>query len=324
MSDQRILFLFDGASPFVRADEAILRERYEVEAVDGSNGSSLGSMARALLRADLSYSWFALGHAARAVLLGKLFRRPSVVVTGGWDVAAMPEIAYGAARSPRGRARARLVLRGADTLVTFSAWSGGQIRRLSGREPLVVPLGVDLASFRPASSKEDLIVSVGNVTRENLVRKGHETFVRAAALLPRVRFVLAGNHVDDAAAHLRAIATRNVGLPGRLEDAALRDLFARAKVYVQASYTEGFGLAVAEAMAAGCVPVVTRNGSLPEVVGDTGEYAPFGDIEATADAVRRALESDRGAAARRRVEANFPIARRRERVLRIVGSLLGA
>ncbi len=57
---------------------------------------------------------------------------------------------------------------------------------------------------------------------------------------------------------------------GRVSDETLSVLYASAALYVQPSYTEGFGLPVLESMAAG-VPVVSSNGgALPEVVGDAG------------------------------------------------------
>ena len=170
----------------------------------------------------------------------------------------MPEIGYGAVGNTRANLRARIALRYATLPLTFSAWSGKVIRELVGREPEIVYLGVDVDRLRPSASKEDVVVTVGNLTRQNLARKGLETFARATQLLPDTRFVLVGRHADDGVDALRALAPPNLELPGWLPDNELVDLLARAKVYVQVSYAEGFGLALAEGMACGAVPVVTK------------------------------------------------------------------
>lgn len=322
MSEGRILFLYENEAPFVHADLSILREHFEVNAMNCSSGSTFRRLYRALLHADLSFSWFALGYAARAVLLGRMFGRPSVLVAGGWDVVAMPEIGYGAARGRVGRARSRFVLRSADSLLTFSKWSRDAIHELSGREAEVVPLGVDVERFRPGVTKESIAVTVGNVTWENLTRKGLATFVRAAAELPDIRFIVAGRQEPRAAAELRAMSPPNVEMPGWVSDRDLRALLGRAKVYAQLSYSEGFGLALAEGMASGCVPVVTRRGSLPEVAGDIGFYAPYGDPTATASVIREALSSDRGAEGRHRIGRLFSLDRRRSHILALVENLV--
>ena len=82
----------------------------------------------------------------------------------------------------------------------------------------------------------------------------------------------------------------NVEFTGWLSDEDLRALYRRAAVYVQASRHEGFGLAVAEAMLAGCVPVVVNVTAMPEVVGDAGVLIESQRPEEVADGVRRALE----------------------------------
>lgn len=62
---------------------------------------------------------------------------------------------------------------------------------------------------------------------------------------------------------------------GVVSDAELLQLLHSATVLAQPSLTEGFGMPVAEAMAAG-LPVVTSNGgALPEVVGEGGKVVPF-------------------------------------------------
>jgi glycosyltransferase involved in cell wall biosynthesis len=62
---------------------------------------------------------------------------------------------------------------------------------------------------------------------------------------------------------------------GRVDEETLQALYQGAAVYVQPSWTEGFGLPILEAMRAG-VPVVTSDGgALPEVVGDAGVIVPL-------------------------------------------------
>jgi glycosyltransferase involved in cell wall biosynthesis len=50
----------------------------------------------------------------------------------------------------------------------------------------------------------------------------------------------------------------------------LAGLFRRSVAYCQLSIDESFGLAVVEAMASGCVPIVTNAGALPEITGSMG------------------------------------------------------
>ena len=84
---------------------------------------------------------------------------------------------------------------------------------------------------------------------------------------------------------------------------------------MQASRHEGFGLAVAEAMLAGCVPVVMNVTAMPEVVGDAGVLIESQEPADIADGMRRALElgPDAAARARERILSAFPMESRRER-----------
>ena len=165
---------------------------------------------------------------------------------------------------------------------------------------------------------------MGNVSQSNLSRKGLESFVRAAALLPDVSFVLVGRPVDDAFDYLKSIATPNVTLTGWIEDAELIHYYQRASVYVQVSQHEGFGMSLAEAMLAGCIPVATREGAIPEVTGESAVFAPSQAPEAIAKAVRQALAAPQSLAAevRDRINRLFPVRRRRDALEAIVKSLL--
>jgi glycosyltransferase involved in cell wall biosynthesis len=152
--------------------------------------------------------------------------------------------------------------------------------------------------------------------------------VRSASLLPEVQFVVAGKWIDGSVEELRAIAPANVTFTGWVEQDELEALYRRASVYVQASRHEGFGLSVAEAMLAGCIPVVSRAGALPEVVGDAGILLEPDGVEAAdvADGIRRGLALDEASRerARRRILERFPLSARGEQLDQVIDEALAA
>ena len=175
-------------------------------------------------------------------------------------------------------------------------------------------------------NKERLAITVGNVDGDNLQRKGLLPFVQAAGLLPDVPFVVIGAWRDGAIDILKAAASSNVHFTGWLDERSLNDYYARARVYVQASRHEGFGLSLAEAMSFECVPVVARAGALPEVVGDTGIYLESVQPRVIAAGVQQALALDAcwGHRARARIVREFPLERRRDQLHALVDRTLHA
>ncbi|MEK7521779.1 MAG: glycosyltransferase family 1 protein [Patescibacteria group bacterium] len=63
------------------------------------------------------------------------------------------------------------------------------------------------------------------------------------------------------------------------------DLLSGAKCLVSPSFWEGFGMHVLEAMACGCPVVVSKVGSLPEVVGEAGILVDPGDSDSIAKGI---------------------------------------
>jgi glycosyltransferase involved in cell wall biosynthesis len=310
-----VLFVHSRKASFITVDRELLAQRYEIRDLyqPGRRGSPLGVL-RAMRGCDAVVGWWASWHTFWPITLAWLLRRPSVLIVGGFDTANEPEFGYG---YQQGGARAwlsRWIMRRADVLATNSAYSREEIERNTGigRDRVtVMHHGVpDPFGSLPDKPAEPLALTVGNVDRPNLERKGLRAFAEAAAELPEVEFVVAGRFVDDAGEELRAQAPANLRLAGWVEEHELLDLYRRAAVYVQASRHEGFGVSVAEAMLAGCVPVVTRAGALPEVVGDTGVQVDVpAEPKALAAAVGEALARGpgAGAAARERVLREFSL-----------------
>lgn len=326
---QTILFVHNGLAEFVRLDLEELRKRYQVtECYLRSRRVNPFTIWREVKRHDLVFGWFASWHTFLPLAFAKMLGKPSLLIIGGYDLANMPEIGYGHQRGGLKRWVSRRAMNYASCLVTNSRYSQGEAVRntnLLKEQVCTVYHGVpDPFGALPKAPRARIALTVGNVDRSNLLRKGHEAFVRTAALLPDVNFVLAGAWRDDAIDHLRAIAGPNVTFTGWLTEEALRDYYRQAAVYVQASLHEGFGLSVAEAMLAGCVPVLNRVGSLPEVAGDAAIFIEGSAPEAIASAIRGALaypESGR-AGIRQRILDEFPLEKRGRLIAQLLQPLL--
>lgn len=150
----------------------------------------------------------------------------------------------------------------------------------------VIPDGLDLAAFTAgrAVSRGALLASLGIAGTCRLVvclagvqrRKGQNDLVAAVERLGEWHrdtiFVLAGELSDpDYAADLRSRLSASglsgrVLLPGFVSD--IRSLLEHAEMLVHPSHSEGFGLAILEAMALGRPVVATRCGGPEEVVED--------------------------------------------------------
>jgi glycosyltransferase involved in cell wall biosynthesis len=330
VSRPRVLFVHSRKASFVAIDRAILAERYEVEDLyQPGRWPNPVRVIGGVLRADVVFGWFASWHTFFPITLAWLLRKPSVMIVGGFDTANMPDIGYGYQQGGVRSWASRWIMRRATRLATNSAYSLGEIERNTPIPPSrvrVIHHGVPDAFRQEPGPKEREALTVGAIDHTTLVQKGQIPFVEAAKLLPEVRFTFAGKWLDDSVDELRRRAGNNVHFTGWLSDDDLHAAYRRAAVYVQASRHEGFGLAVAEAMLAGCVPVVMNVTAMPEVVGDAGVLIESQEPAEVAGGVRRALERGPDAArrARERVLTEFPMERRRDGILGIVEDALAS
>jgi glycosyltransferase involved in cell wall biosynthesis len=131
-------------------------------------------------------------------------------------------------------------------------------------------------------------------------RKGHEVLIEALGSLATRRWHLtcAGSlaRSPETVARLRhrldelRLAER-VRLAGVLDPPALEASYARADAFVLATLHEGYGMALAEALARGLPVVSTAAGAVPEVVpADAGLLVPPGNVTALRDALARVLD----------------------------------
>ncbi|WP_068644301.1 glycosyltransferase family 4 protein [Variovorax soli] len=164
----------------------------------------------------------------------------------------------------------------------------------------VVEPGTDAAPVARGSAPGEALqlLCVATITP----RKGHAVLVDAlAGLKDRPwRLHCAGSLSMDpacSAALQQAIAEHRlqdrVLLHDEQDEAGLRRLYAMADAFVLPSFHEGYGMALAEAIAHGLPVVSTRAGAIADTVpGTAGMLVPPGDVPALRAALQRLLDDD--------------------------------
>jgi len=148
----------------------------------------------------------------------------------------------------------------------------------------------------PIGTRKPIILNVGHIAW----RKGQlvlaEAFARIAPRKPEWVLHLAGSYGEESAAgDILRLAEKHqlqsrILLLGERTDAF--ELMQTAGIYVQPSFWEALGLALQEAMFAGCACIGSRAGGIPELVqeGKNGLLFDPGNIDQLARALERLID----------------------------------
>jgi glycosyltransferase involved in cell wall biosynthesis len=167
-----------------------------------------------------------------------------------------------------------------DRYIANSELTRRRIGDFYGRESTVIHPPVDVDRFQPSPDHDDYFLLVSE-----LVRHKNVDVALAAAAEAEVPIKVVGDGPEAGA--LRSAYGGRAEFLGRLGDAELARVYARAKAFVMPAIEE-FGIVAVEAHAAGRPVLAAGAGGALEIVveGETGAFVPPRDIAATAAAMR--------------------------------------
>lgn len=201
------------------------------------------------------------------------------------------------------------VLNGTSRVIAVSEAVAQSLRQngvIDSSKISVVHNGIDTDRFEksisPVGLDNNSSVVIGTVGHLAPI-KGHDVFVRAAALVaqrrPEARFIVIGEDKSPQMENRRSLESLiteldlhgTVVMPGWRDDmpAALASL----TLFVSAARSEPFGLAIVEAMAAGLPIVATASEGAMEILEDrvTGRLVRVDDPDALADVINELLDN---------------------------------
>ena len=173
-----------------------------------------------------------------------------------------------------------------DVLVSNSGYTKARVAKYYRRGSEIVYPAVAFAGTDEPSPRGKYFLVVARLAESKGVDVAVEAFNKLG--LP-LKVVGSGKELR----HLRSIAAKNISFLGFVPDKVLAGLYGSARAVIVPS-EEDFGLAAAEALAAGTPVIALGKGGVREVVteGVTGEYFLAETPEVLADAVRRFLADE--------------------------------
>jgi len=277
-------------------------------------------VAHVALMGSFPFQSEAEAHAAAHAINAALAPR-DVALIDGLAYGALPEDAIRAIRAPvlalchhplgleqgLDLARAKALLRSeaaalalAAHVIVTSAHTRKTLIEDFGVSPSAVTValpGTAPASRAAGSSGGTTLLAVGSI----IARKGFDILVEALAGLQaldwRLRLVGGAPAPETANALARLIEARGLGARidwlGEVSAEALDGVYDSSDIFVSSSLYEGYGMALAEALARGLPIVTTTGGACADTAPDGAalKVAP-GDVDALREALRRMIEDE--------------------------------
>jgi glycosyltransferase involved in cell wall biosynthesis len=167
-------------------------------------------------------------------------------------------------------------------LVANSLWTAKKIENVFRLDPTVVypPVNVDEIPLA-GQERERSAVAVGRFHRE----KKYEVIIKAMPLIKALKKLYIYATLEDRSYYEELLhLVHQLGLEDRIhllpnpDRNSIVEILRRCQFYIHANPNETFGIAIVEAMAAGCIPIVPSTGGPSEYVPKELQYSSVEEL----------------------------------------------
>ena len=280
---------------FIEDDLRLLQQIANVKWVRSKGFLAIGKLIWGMMFRKVGIAWFASVYSGVMVFFSRLFRNESVIIIGGADVISDSRLGYGLLLSGWKRPIVRYAIRNATKVLPTSHYlkkAALELCDYKGKNLTVCFPGLDSQFWSSGQSRDNLVLSVAYCdTIDRISVKGVDLVLETARQMPEVSFRVVGV-APEVLSQITFSIPENVQIRPPLERGILLGEYQQASVYMQLSRVESLGIATAEAMLCGCIPVVSNVGGLPETLGNAGSIVPQEDVTAAVAAVHNILRGE--------------------------------
>jgi glycosyltransferase involved in cell wall biosynthesis len=348
----RIIFIKPSDSTFIRSDQHLLEKHFFVKSYLLFNSKNPVVFSWTLFKLfffllfhiskfNAVVTWFADYHACIIAFMAKLFRKKFVIFIGGQEAICYPELKKGVYyKKFRGACvkyalkKASLIIPNHKSLIYHENYYYDDKGKKDGikfyipdlkTKIEVIPNGYDTEKFKrdyTILKKQNLVLTIGKTnTVSDVLNKGFDLFVQVAQRNPEIDFVIIAikpdhiNWLDEKYAVTKIPNLKMIPYFCPME--TMMKYFNEAKVFVQASITEGMPNTLGEAMLFECVPVGSNVNGIPDSIGSTGVIVYKRNVDELEKAIQKALTLDKGKEAREYILTNFSVEKREKELMKV-------
>jgi len=308
------LFIHSGLSTFVQMDKLHLESKmdlYELRfspqspmAILKSLFAQVTTLIKLRKKLQFIFIWFADYHSFIPILFSKFFKTPVCLILGGSDCQFIETYKLGNIYGPLGIRKffVHYSIRNAGKLYPVDSSliynentfiESDRVYKLGVKTffPEVSNIHVQPTSLKEnfwrRETKENIILSIASInSSKRLLLKGADFYIELAKRMPEQTFIFVGMEET----FLKTMSfPENMSVYGHLSPDKIVDLYAKAKVFCLFSLYEGLPNVLIEAMASGCIPVVSNVSGMPEAVSEYGYILKRKNVGEAEKLCRKAL-----------------------------------
>lgn len=326
---QKLLFIYTNLSTFVKGDLDALQPYYQIT----TSRFNLNTGKQVVLnfikqffwllihiwKFKKIYIWFGDYHSFLPVLFAKLTGKFSYLVVGGYDVCRIRSLKYGSFKNPVRGFMTRFTMQHCTLNLCVSHYVERKVKAIAPKaKTILIYNGTNLRPDKTTSPrKENIVLTVASVQSEQtFLLKGLDRFLETAHQLPEYKFIIVG--MAPGLKSLVIPLPENITIHDKVPQKDLIQYYQSAKVYCQLSRTESFCMTLVEGMLYNCIPVITRVGGMPEIMGSLGYAVPENQTEKIVQAIRDAMLLPYSTAYEERIEQHFLLSERQEKLVNVL------
>jgi glycosyltransferase involved in cell wall biosynthesis len=318
MKKRKILFIHPGMSTFVKADFEFINHKYETKEFFYKASKTLKGnlteqfrmlfwLVRYIWWCDSIYIWFADYHSFLPTIFGRIILRPVYSVLGGSDTQYIKKYNYGNIYGPYGIRKWCVIfslkyatcLFPVDECLIYSTnnFIEGEYYEYGAKKIVKnfnTPYKVQVTSINESiwnvKTKKNIVITVAKVDKiRTLKRKGIEFYLQVAKEMPEVDFILVG--ISKSIISQLSIPKNVTSFPF-VEWDTLKEIYATSKVFCLFTFAEGVPNVLLEAMASGCVPLVSNVSGNPGAIYKYGYLLKRKRVDDAVKLCKMALQSN--------------------------------